>query len=118
MIGRLMRRTAALTVAIPLWLACNSIAAASVDTQAVNDEVYCRFFVDDIIGDVSHVSEVTGISDVFFLFSDGDWDYYAFSWGDYLQYGVILRFHLDGGDLSVMKGSIGFEPQVNYWECH
>jgi hypothetical protein len=80
-----------------------------------DDAMYCRFFADDIIGDVAHVERVTGVP-AYPWYRDADWEYYIFYWC-YREAGVVLRFYPDGGPLSVMKGPIGFKPHVNYWEC-
>lgn len=81
-----------------------------------DDAMYCRFFVDEIIGDVAHVERVTGVPG-YYWYSDAQWDYWIFYWC-YRETGVVLRFHPDGGVLSVMKGAVGFTPGTRYSECH
>lgn len=46
------RAFAVLGIVVTLCVACSTHAAEQFDPQYENDEMYCRFFVDDIIGDV------------------------------------------------------------------
>jgi hypothetical protein len=82
--------------------------------DANDDEMYCRFFQPDIIGDAKHVTQVTGI-DGLYWFSDAEYDTYLYCWATW--HCVALHFQPNGGNLVEMAESFGFAPGVHYWEC-
>lgn len=102
-------------------------ASAGCDERYKDDELYCRFFVENIVGDVGHVEQVTQVSGQYWYSDQYDHtDVYAFYWcfpdstnsGDTTTRGVALRFTAGGGRAIEMLGTLGFDPGVNYWECN
>jgi hypothetical protein len=111
---RLVQRVGMILCAASALCFWNVSAAAATERQPTDDEFYCRFFEHDIVGTVEHVEALTGVAG-FLWYSDERDAYYFFTWRP--EVGVVLEFSRDDGQLNVMKGSIGFDPQVNYWEC-
>lgn len=121
----------AIAVLVATASACDSsvasaqAASAGCDERYKNDEMYCRFFVEDIVGDVAHVEQVTQVPGQYWYTDQYDHtDLYAFYWchpgnsSDTTARGVALRFTAGGGRAIEMLGTLGFEPGVNYWECN
>lgn len=107
-------KTAAMVATAAAVMGLSGASTAAASEQPTDDEYYCRFFVDNIVGDVDHVQEVSGVRG-FYWFTDEVYDVYFFTWRP--EVGAALEFRRSDAVVTAMRGTVGFEPKVNYWEC-
>lgn len=91
-----------------------ALITSTAFADAIDDEMYCRFFQEGIVGDSQHVTQVTGI-DGSYWYSDSQYDNYLYCGAQW--HCVVLHFRPSTGELVEMSGTLGFEPGTPYWEC-
>lgn len=90
------------------------VQAAWSGPQTRNDFYYCKFQAANIYGDAVHVSDVTGVTSVYW-FSDDYYDYWVYLWDPGV--GLVLKFSRSNGVVESIACHVGFTPTIDPGSC-